>query len=52
MDIVAFDFRKFSHDGDVLYEGLRVAFEVPACVPLDVDSCDAVARASHRATSS
>jgi hypothetical protein len=39
---VAFDFRKFSHDGDVLYEGLRVAFEVPACVPLDVDSCDAV----------
>jgi hypothetical protein len=29
MDIVAFDFRKFSHDGDVLYDGMRVDVEGP-----------------------
>jgi hypothetical protein len=45
MDIVAFDFRKFSHDGDVLYDGMRVDVEGPglqSAMPFDVDRCDAV----------
>jgi len=45
MDIVAFDFRKFSHDGGVLYDGMRVDVEGPglqSAMPFDVDSCDAV----------
>jgi hypothetical protein len=49
MDIVAFDFRKFSHDGDVLYDGMRVDVEGPGLQSaMPFRRATPSARASHR----